>query len=199
MQQSKTCSRCKQIQPLANFGKNKTKPLGVDSQCLPCRRISRAEYRARNPEAIAKQQADNYRRNRETRIAAANKRIYDDLERHKRYVKTYKRKNKPIIAAATRRRNARKRQNGIYKITKKELNQLLAKSCFYCGATENITIDHIIAIARGGTDSIGNLVPACKSCNSQKRDLTIMEWRKKRESRQTYASADSPSLVKSGN
>ena len=32
------------------------------------------------------------------------------------------------------------------------------------------TCDHVIPKARGGTDDLANLVPACRACNSAKRD-----------------------------
>ena len=43
-------------------------------------------------------------------------------------------------------------------------------ACVYCGCSEKLTIDHILPINRGGTNDIYNLVPACLSCNSAKRD-----------------------------
>jgi 5-methylcytosine-specific restriction endonuclease McrA len=183
MTDSKACSRCKQIKPLNEFGIHRKTLDGHYSQCLICHRLSRAEYRKRNSENIARQQADNYKRNRAKRIASANARVYANMERHKKYNSISKRRNRESIAANTRRRNARRKANGIFAISKKELKRLSQQPCFYCGATERLTVDHVIAIARGGTDSIGNLVSACKTCNSQKRELTITEWRKKRGSR----------------
>lgn len=183
MTDSKTCSRCKQILPRTDFGKH-TKTLdGLYSQCLPCHRLARADYRKRQAANIKIQQRDNYERNREKRIADATARVYANMDRHKKYNAISKRRNREAVAANTRRRNARLRNNGIFAISKKELKSLSQQPCFYCGATERLTVDHVIAIARGGRDSIGNLVSACKSCNSQKRELTIMEWRKKREGR----------------
>jgi len=45
--------------------------------------------------------------------------------------------------------------------------------CIYCRVTltpSTLTKDHIIPLFRGGTNYVVNLVPACKSCNSAKRD-----------------------------
>jgi 5-methylcytosine-specific restriction endonuclease McrA len=41
--------------------------------------------------------------------------------------------------------------------------------CHYCGGRAD-TADHVTPKARGGTDSMDNLVACCRSCNSGKRD-----------------------------
>lgn len=44
-------------------------------------------------------------------------------------------------------------------------------ACRYCGATApsaKLTIDHVIAVALGGSDDASNLVTACADCNSGK-------------------------------
>lgn len=41
-------------------------------------------------------------------------------------------------------------------------------TCQTCGATENLTIDHIIPLAEGGTNDISNFQTLCQSCNSRK-------------------------------
>ena len=50
--------------------------------------------------------------------------------------------------------------------------------CHYCGgkfSAAALTMDHIVPISRGGKSTRGNLVPACKSCNSNKKYYTPAE------------------------
>jgi 5-methylcytosine-specific restriction endonuclease McrA len=56
--------------------------------------------------------------------------------------------------------------------------QLQAGVCHYCGQrfdAEALTMDHVVPVARGGTSSKGNVVPACAACNKSKRCLTPAE------------------------
>lgn len=45
-----------------------------------------------------------------------------------------------------------------------------AYQCTYCG-NEATEVDHIWPKARGGEDTLDNLVAACKPCNIRERDL----------------------------
>ncbi len=57
-------------------------------------------------------------------------------------------------------------------------NQLSAGVCHYCGQTfgpKELTLDHIVPVARGGKSTRGNVVPACKTCNSDKKYYTPAE------------------------
>lgn len=49
--------------------------------------------------------------------------------------------------------------------------------CGYCGSSPADALDHVVPLSRGGSHSIGNLVPSCRSCNSTKSHRTVMEWR----------------------
>jgi 5-methylcytosine-specific restriction endonuclease McrA len=51
--------------------------------------------------------------------------------------------------------------------------------CYYCGGhftAKELTMDHLIPLARGGTSSKGNLVACCKECNNKKKHLLPHEW-----------------------
>lgn len=58
-------------------------------------------------------------------------------------------------------------------------NRLAQGKCHWCGGSfqpEELTMDHIIPISRGGKAARNNVVPCCKDCNSKKKYLLPMEW-----------------------
>lgn len=58
-------------------------------------------------------------------------------------------------------------------------NRIAAGLCHYCGRgfpAAELTLDHINPLVRGGRSTRGNCVPACKECNTRKRDLLPTEW-----------------------
>lgn len=51
--------------------------------------------------------------------------------------------------------------------------------CHYCGSRvppAELTMDHVVPVARGGKSTKGNVVPCCKDCNNRKKQLLPMEW-----------------------
>ncbi|WP_431189989.1 HNH endonuclease [Desulfurivibrio dismutans] len=51
--------------------------------------------------------------------------------------------------------------------------------CHYCGgrfAPEELTMDHVVPLARGGLSRKNNLVPCCKTCNTDKKSRLLQEW-----------------------
>jgi len=52
--------------------------------------------------------------------------------------------------------------------------------CHYCRLSfkpQDLTMDHVIPLARGGASTRENLVPCCKDCNNKKKNLLPAEWK----------------------
>jgi 5-methylcytosine-specific restriction enzyme A len=57
-------------------------------------------------------------------------------------------------------------------------NQIQSGECHLCHrlvGAENLTMDHVVPLARGGTSNKGNVVPACQTCNRHKKLDTPVE------------------------
>lgn len=57
-------------------------------------------------------------------------------------------------------------------------NQLAKGICHYCGRKfppKDLTMDHVVPIARGGRSTKGNVVVSCQACNRQKKLATPAE------------------------
>jgi hypothetical protein len=57
-----------------------------------------------------------------------------------------------------------------------EKEQDLPHQCAFCGATDDLTTDHLIPKGRGGDDSADNLVLSCKQCKSARGNRGVFEW-----------------------
>ena len=50
--------------------------------------------------------------------------------------------------------------------------------CHYCKknvGSENLTLDHVVPVSRGGKSNKGNCVPSCHECNASKKHYTSAE------------------------
>ena len=68
---------------------------------------------------------------------------------------------------ARERDKARKLKKTAWWLAK--LNQGICHYCEKKFTREELTMDHIVPVARGGTSTKGNVVPACRSCNATKK------------------------------
>ena len=85
------------------------------------------------------------------------------------YRRAHQRANPEVYVKNNQRRRASKLGNGVFEVKNKEIARMRMLPCVHCGGTGNIHIDHVIPLSKGGTHSIGNLMPLCARCNQSKR------------------------------
>jgi len=137
----------------------------------------RAWYAA-NREQINEQSRIKYAANPEPKRNYA--RVYRATfpERVREYKREWVQDNPDRIKAQSQRRRALKRA-ALGKFTAADWRALIARSprCYWCGKpwtkTRRPTHDHIIPLARGGSNTIENSVCACRSCNCSKKDRPL--------------------------
>jgi 5-methylcytosine-specific restriction endonuclease McrA len=95
------------------------------------------------------------------------------LEEVRAQQRRWTRSNPEKVQASRHRRRSRERGNG-GSFTAREWEQLKARYgnvCLRCGRGEpevQLTPDHVVALAAGGSNYIDNIQPLCRSCNSSK-------------------------------
>lgn len=184
----KRCSRGGHEKPLTAFYRRRASKDGLDTQCIACRKLSSAEYYAKNGSHV---------RNKTAAYKLANpdwKRDYDSAyqqtEAYRDYQRIYRTTNRAQLRQqqiekyaadaayrmrrqvnATKRR-ARMENVQILSFTDKQLAQKFAywnNCCWVCGSPPTC-MDHVKPIAAGGAHMLCNLRPICLGCNNMKKD-----------------------------
>lgn len=157
----KICKRCGTELSVTLFSKNKKNFDGLEKWCKKC----------------VKEKYSNWR-NKNLEYDLERKKIWrnNNLEYDKKRKAKWSSENLDKRRMSYHKRNIKLKEN-IFYISEKEIKKLLNSNCFYCGSSDNIQIDHVIPISKGGRHSIGNIVPACRSCNASKCDKYLIEWK----------------------
>jgi 5-methylcytosine-specific restriction endonuclease McrA len=194
---------CKVNLLVAEFSKCSKAADGLNTRCRKCAK----DYYQRNREQILAQKSayykdkydhlaqyrkDYYTTNRQ-RLLAQKRELYvlnvealraknrayarNNRDKMNAYYRKYAVENPDIIRKKRIKRRLRMMDNGVFEVSKRDLSRLLSRPCVFCGSQTNITLDHVIPVARGGRHSVGNLMPLCLSCNTSKQDKTFMEFR----------------------
>lgn len=67
--------------------------------------------------------------------------------------------------------------------------------CHYCGRKfppDELTMDHLVPVARGGKSTRGNIVPCCRACNADKKYYTPAELIMRQLEAESSRSAEPP-------
>jgi hypothetical protein len=80
----------------------------------------------------------------------------------------------------SKRRKAQLRESIGLLVTTAEIThrfQQFDNACAYCGVRNvDLQIEHLLPISLGGTHTLGNIVPACSSCNYSKATKEVEGW-----------------------
>jgi 5-methylcytosine-specific restriction endonuclease McrA len=127
-----------------------------------------------------------YRATNKDRISRHNKRAYDIMmadaeKRAKQYARSaaWYAAHPEVTQTKNAKRDARHKAAPIRDLTRAEWEEIKAAygyRCVYCETKPaKLTMDHITPLSKGGTHTKRNIVPACKSCNSKKRDRQVLK------------------------
>ena len=188
----KVCTKCKEWKLVRCFSKSSRYPDGLRTWCKDCETEASLRYyhekHQQNPEVYRKRDRDRYARNSEQRkewqreyrannpsVIRGQRRKYranhpDEIrDKIQRYFASEQ--GKAVRKAAHQRRRSRLYGNG-GSYTAHEWASLCSwfgNICLLCGATD-ITVDHVLPLSKGGTNTIGNLQPLCGRCNMSKHN-----------------------------
>lgn len=152
----KQCNVCKMCKSISEFNKHKRNKDGLDGKCKVRNKRLCKEWTDNNKEAQLSRAAIWRLDNKEHVVAYRQQRIEEGYF----LVRQHVRRSAMLDSTDT----ASKEDT----LAIKEQHT----SCFWCDSLLKYperTIDHLIPVAKGGKHVLGNLVIACKSCNSRKR------------------------------
>lgn len=163
----KRCSRCKEIKPITEFGRDSRNKDGLLIYCRDCKRAmnaSQSEYR----KEYMKRYLVTYRKSPEYR------------ERERLYAQEYRKahpdKNKAY--SANYRATLRENTGEMNEIDVQEVLKFFNYECAYSGVPlgSDYQMDHIISVSRGGTHTTHNLAPCLPVINLRKSSKDFEVW-----------------------
>lgn len=176
--------------------------------CITCVRSSHAQWKRDNPDKVREEQrrrraanpewgeqsresARQWRANNlEAALENARRWREENPDRVRESYRTWAAANPEARRVRDNARRARKAQATICgPLTARVYAGVISSGpCVYCGEPA-AEVDHVRPLARGGVEHSVNLVPACKSCNSGKKDRLLDEWDQARVTRAVRVSS----------
>lgn len=175
-QPARTCTGCGQLKHVDAFYVRRG---SAGSRCKECVKSARAEYRSKYPDKVKQCKNVSHMKYRDKDLAYYLQWRQSNPDKYlagiKRWNAAHPEKVKAYAdAAVARRKNAA--VSDFTAVQWQRLKEAYGYRCAYCGRKmKRLTQDHVLATSRGGNHTLDNIVPACHSCNSHKRDKTPSE------------------------
>jgi 5-methylcytosine-specific restriction endonuclease McrA len=126
------------------------------------------------------------KRNQEESNASERNRRAKHPERIRNQNRIY-RENNPFAVAVIVARNRAKQLGVISTLTREEWADVVKAHDFIChvcgekvslqlGSPETLSLDHVIPMSRGGSNSKENVAPAHRRCNQNRTNMTLEEF-----------------------
>lgn len=138
--------------------------------------VKKRQHYIENREVILEQQREYYQANREAIKARTTAYRKAHPEQHSQYTGEWAKAHPELYRECQRRRKARKNEATIGPVDEAAVYALNGRMCIYCGAIDNLELDHIHSLAGGGPHCEDNLVVACRRCNASKQDKPLAAW-----------------------
>jgi 5-methylcytosine-specific restriction endonuclease McrA len=174
----KTCRKCLESKALTMFPVNRINLDGVHSYCKSCRsKLRKEHYRNNRLHVLAdcKRYRDQHCERERLRQRSKYQRTKDRVSKKVRqYQLANVEKIRQWAVVNMSKRRARLVAGGTF--TRGEwlaLCQRYQNLCLCCGQRSRLSVDHVIPISRGGSNTIDNIQPLCGPCNSRKFTQTI--------------------------
>lgn len=136
------------------------------------------KYREKYPDKVRERLKEWHNKNKTYANEVSRRWYHNNREYACLQSRTWAKENVERTRQRNRVRLSRKKfADGI--ITAQEERELFEKYNYTCinpncpDTSQPITLDHIVPLARGGTNTIENAQPLCRSCNSSKGTKTI--------------------------
>lgn len=137
----------------------------------------RERLMARNPDYFREWYQQNLEKERERARKVMQQQRLTKPEREREKKRRYRARNAAAVRQREREKTYSRRAKQPYSPElAAHMAALVLLPCTYCGSAENITIDHIIPLSRGGKHVAENLAAACYACNSSKGNRLLSEW-----------------------
>jgi hypothetical protein len=175
----KHCPKCGEDKPVSEFGKDKNRAHGLSIYCKKCACKNTAHYYALNPKHYKQKAHERYKKNIVRVLEYCKKWAEDHHEKRLEIGRKWDHANRDYSRVKTQNRRAKIKGNG-GTITKAEWLSLLDKyghKCIVPGCNRtDITMDHVVPVELGGSNTIDNIQPLCAHHNSSK-GAKIMDYR----------------------
>ncbi len=180
------CKECTKIYTQSEENKQKKKEYNKDyfKKYYPENRERLLEYQKDYAQENAEKIADykkSYAEENAEKIAQYQAQYQEQNREHIRELKKeYKKNNKEYFQTIeAKRRSQKQNAEGSFSLNDwLEICERYGFTCLYPGCTSNdITIDHIVPISKGGTNWPSNLQPLCKPHNSSKHNRHETDYR----------------------